>query len=71
MVAASLPVAPFPVLEDEEDDAAVLQWLCANDVDVEPGRLVYTAMLNERGQLEPATNFIDDIVTLKGFNHGV
>jgi len=34
------------------DAAAVLQWLCANDVDVEPGRLVYTAMLNERGTFE-------------------
>jgi heterotetrameric sarcosine oxidase gamma subunit len=30
----------------------VLQRLCANDIDVAPGRLVYTAMLNERGGFE-------------------
>lgn len=34
------------------DAAAVLQSLCANDVDVEPGRSVYTPMLNERGGFE-------------------
>ena len=34
------------------DASAVLQRLCANDVDVEPGRLVYTQMLNARGGIE-------------------
>jgi len=34
------------------DAATVLQRLCANDVDVAPGRVVYTGMLNERGGFE-------------------
>ena len=34
------------------DAATVLQQLCANDVDVPPGRIVYTAMLNRRGGIE-------------------
>ena len=34
------------------DALAVLQRLCANDVDVPLGRMVYTAMLNERGGFE-------------------
>src|SRR5215470_1576859 len=34
------------------DAVAVLQRLCANDVDVAPGRLVYTQMLNARGGIE-------------------
>ena len=34
------------------DAQAVLQRLCANDVAVAPGRIVYTAMLNERGGIE-------------------
>jgi 4-methylaminobutanoate oxidase (formaldehyde-forming) len=34
------------------DALAVLERLCANRVDVEPGRMVYTAMLNERGGFE-------------------
>ena len=34
------------------DCAAVLSRLCANDVDVAPGRIVYTAMLNARGGFE-------------------
>ena len=34
------------------DALAVLQRLCANDIDVAPGRMVYTAMLNERGGFE-------------------
>ena len=34
------------------DALAVLQRLCANDVDVAIGRMVYTAMLNERGGFE-------------------
>ena len=29
-----------------------LQWLCAHDVDVPCGRIVYTQMLNERGGIE-------------------
>ena len=31
---------------------AFLQKVCANDVDVEAGRIVYTQMLNERGGIE-------------------
>jgi heterotetrameric sarcosine oxidase gamma subunit len=31
---------------------AVLQWLCTADVDVPPGRTVYTGMLNARGRYE-------------------
>jgi 4-methylaminobutanoate oxidase (formaldehyde-forming) len=34
------------------DALGVLQRLCANDVDVAIGRMVYTAMLNERGGFE-------------------
>ena len=34
------------------DALAVLQRLCANEIDVEIGRMVYTAMLNERGGFE-------------------
>src|SRR5919109_182504 len=34
------------------DAAAVLQRLCANDVDVPCGRIVYTQMLNPRGGIE-------------------
>jgi len=34
------------------DATAVLQSLCANDVDVPPGRIVYTQMLNARGGIE-------------------
>jgi 4-methylaminobutanoate oxidase (formaldehyde-forming) len=34
------------------DALAVLQRLCANEVDVAPGRIVYTAMLNARGGFE-------------------
>jgi glycine cleavage system aminomethyltransferase T/glycine/D-amino acid oxidase-like deaminating enzyme len=34
------------------DAAQNLQWLCTADVDVEPGRTVYTAMLNARGTYE-------------------
>jgi len=37
---------------DGPDALAVLQRLCANDVDVQPGRLVYTQMLNARGGIE-------------------
>jgi glycine cleavage system aminomethyltransferase T/glycine/D-amino acid oxidase-like deaminating enzyme len=34
------------------DAERVLQWLCTADVAVEPGRVVYTGMLNERGGYE-------------------
>jgi glycine cleavage system T protein len=34
------------------DACAFLQRLCANDIDVEPGRIVYTQMLNARGGIE-------------------
>jgi 4-methylaminobutanoate oxidase (formaldehyde-forming) len=34
------------------DALAILQQLCANDIDVPPGRIVYTAMLNEQGGIE-------------------
>jgi 4-methylaminobutanoate oxidase (formaldehyde-forming) len=34
------------------DALAVLQRLCANDIDVPAGRMVYTAMLNDRGGFE-------------------
>lgn len=34
------------------DALSFLQRLCANDLDVEPGRIVYTQMLNERGGIE-------------------
>src|SRR5262249_8851993 len=34
------------------DVVTVLQRLCANDVDVPPGRIVYTQMLNARGGIE-------------------
>ncbi len=37
---------------DGADAEGVLQRLCANDVAVPPGRIVYTAMLNERGGFE-------------------
>ncbi len=35
-----------------KDSAKLLGHLCANDVDVEAGRLVYTQWLNERGGIE-------------------
>ena len=34
------------------DALAVLQRLCANEIDVPLGRMVYTAMLNQRGGFE-------------------
>lgn len=34
------------------DALAFLQRLCANDLDVAPGRITYTQMLNERGGIE-------------------
>jgi glycine cleavage system aminomethyltransferase T/glycine/D-amino acid oxidase-like deaminating enzyme len=35
-----------------DDAEAALQWLCTNDVAVEPGRTVYTGLLNDRGTYE-------------------
>ena len=40
------------LLVQGRDACALLQRLCANDVDVAPGRMVYTAMLNRRGGFE-------------------
>ena len=37
------------LLVQGRDAIAVLQRLCANEMDVAPGRMVYTPMLNERG----------------------
>jgi glycine cleavage system aminomethyltransferase T len=34
------------------DAEQVLQWLCTADIGVEPGRTVYTGMLNARGTYE-------------------
>jgi 4-methylaminobutanoate oxidase (formaldehyde-forming) len=34
------------------DAQSVLQWLCTADVAVEPGRVIYTGMLNDRGGYE-------------------
>jgi 4-methylaminobutanoate oxidase (formaldehyde-forming) len=34
------------------DAEALLQHICANDINVEPGRIVYTQWLNERGGIE-------------------
>ena len=34
------------------DAVDVLQWVCSADVDVPPGRAVYTALLNQRGGYE-------------------
>ena len=45
------------------DALAVLQRLCANEIDVALGRMVYTAMLNERGGFETditVTRLADD-----------
>jgi glycine cleavage system aminomethyltransferase T/glycine/D-amino acid oxidase-like deaminating enzyme len=40
------------ILVKGRDAEAALQYLCANDVAVAPGRTVYTGMLNERGGYE-------------------
>jgi 4-methylaminobutanoate oxidase (formaldehyde-forming) len=45
------------------DATTALQRLCANDVDVPPGRIVYTQMLNARGGIEcdlTVTRLADD-----------
>ena len=50
------PVRPDIVRQDPasqgRDAEAVLQRVCAGDVAVEPGRIVYTPMLNARGGIE-------------------
>jgi len=40
------------ILLQGRDALALLQRLCANEMDVAPGRIVYTAMLNERAGFE-------------------
>ena len=35
-----------------KDAEKALQWICAGNVQVEPGNLVYTQWLNERGGIE-------------------
>ncbi|HEY4956640.1 MAG TPA: FAD-dependent oxidoreductase, partial [Caldimonas sp.] len=40
------------ILLQGRDALAVLQRLCANEMDTAPGRMVYTPMLNERGGFE-------------------
>lgn len=40
----------FEVSGPEAQDA--LQWICAGDMAIEPGKLVYTQWLNERGGIE-------------------
>lgn len=44
------PFANFTL--DGPDAEGVLRRLCANDVAVEPGRVVYTQLLNDRGGIE-------------------
>ena len=51
--AALFDLSSFGKIRVEGADAcAVLQNLCANDVDVGSGRIVYTQMLNEKGGVE-------------------
>ena len=58
--AAVFDQSGFGKLEVSGPDAtAVLQRLCANDVDVAPGQLVYTALLDERGR------FASDLTALR------
>lgn len=40
------------LLVQGRDAETVLQYLCANDVAIEPGRTVYTGLLNDRGGYE-------------------
>ena len=40
------------LLVQGRDATTVLQRVCANDVDVEPGQIVYTQWLNEFGGIE-------------------
>ena len=46
-------ISSFGKFEVSGPDAeSALQWICAGDVAVEPGKLVYTQWLNERGGIE-------------------
>ena len=46
-------LSPFTKIDVQGPDAlALLQYLCANDIDVDVGRAVYTQMLNARGGIE-------------------
>lgn len=46
-------ISSFGKFEISGPDAEkALQWICAGDVAVEPGKLVYTQWLNERGGIE-------------------
>ena len=46
-------ISSFGKFEISGPDAQkALQWICAGDVAVEPGKLVYTQWLNERGGIE-------------------
>ena len=48
-----IELSPFGKFQVQGPGAlASLQQLCANDIDVAPGRLVYTQMLNDRGGIE-------------------
>ena len=50
---AIMDMSPFGKIKVSGRDAlAVLQRICANDVDVPAGRLVYTQWLNQRGGIE-------------------
>ena len=50
---ALIELSPFTKIDIAGPDALrLLQHLCANDVDVSPGRTVYTQMLNARGGIE-------------------
>jgi glycine cleavage system T protein len=51
--AGLLDMSPFGKIHVEGPDAeSVLQRICSNDIAVEPGRIVYTQWLNERGGIE-------------------
>jgi 4-methylaminobutanoate oxidase (formaldehyde-forming) len=43
-----------------KDTVKVLQRVCGNDVDVEPGKAVYTGLFNERGMFESDLTIIRD-----------
>ena len=48
-----LDLSPFTKIKITGDDALpVLQKSCTNDVDITPGSVVYTTMLNQRGGIE-------------------
>lgn len=57
------------------DATKLLQWLCANDIDVAPGRIVYTAMLNRAGGYESDCTVIrqaeDSFLVIAGSAQGV